>query len=109
MRLIIWDDNWSDEFDIFGFEIITEKRYREITDALTAAIADDKNLEREYCFGSNECMYYSYSQIRVILFNSKIIELNEYEVITDIFGNCAGQTFLDSIEENLIDGGYLNG
>lgn len=107
MRIVIWDGDWADEFNIFGFEMITEKDYKRLVDALTAAIADGEDLNDEYYFGTNEFMEYSYSEILNILSSSKELDLNEYEVISNILGTDVGQTFLGSIEMRLEESGYL--
>lgn len=107
MKIVIWDSDWADEFNIFGFEIITQKDYKRLVDALTAAIADGEDLNEEYYFGTNEFMEYSYSEILDILSSSRELDLNEYEVILNIFGTNAGQTFLSSVEMRLEERGYL--
>ena len=107
MRIVIWDGDWADEFNMFGFEMITEKEYKQLVDALIAAINDGNDSSQEYYFGTNEFMMYTYSEILDNLNDSRKLSLDEYEVILNIFGAHAGQTFLSSIQERLEEDGYF--
>lgn len=100
-KLIIWNDDWADEFNIFGIEIIHEIEYNELINKLKKAIDSGLDYEREYYFGTNEFMTYRYSEILWILENSRSITEEEYDMLKTLKLDGKGQTFLSQVEDEL--------
>lgn len=109
MKLIIWDEDWSDEFSIFGFETMHETDYDRLIAELKKAIEEGDDKEEEWYFGTNECMYWCYSDILRILENStQDITDEENAVIRKLFGHQyyfplvnRGQTFSEQVVDSL--------
>jgi hypothetical protein len=61
MKLIIWNDDWADEFDIYGISLLTDDLYDKMLKGLSSLEAKEEyeNLFDEVYFGTNEFMEYS--------------------------------------------------
>ena len=118
--IIIWNKDWADEFNTFGFDIITEELYKNLIKLFNTN--DDvlyDNLEEilsgDYCFGTNEDQYFDILDIIDIFKDSVELTYDEYKVFDKIFNNyyslngiliSEGQSFiynvLEKLEENNI-------
>ena len=105
--LIVWDQNWVDEFDLLGFDIVTETWYTAILNAIDNYLKDHEDKEFEFYFGSNECWPATLSDVKEILKDAKEINGKQLEVLNSLFGVSAGQCFLEDVEDILIEAGYL--
>ena len=105
--LIVWDQDWADEFNLFGFDIVTGTWYKAILNAIDNYLKDHKNKEFEFWFGSNEYWPATLSDVKKILKKAKEINDKQYDALCSIFGTSAGQCFLEKVEDILIDAGYL--
>lgn len=45
--LIVWNDDWADEFYIFGYEILSEARVKRFIKAIESMYDEDLNEERK--------------------------------------------------------------
>lgn len=105
--LIVWDQDWADEFDLFGFDIVTETWYKAILNAIDNYLKDHENEEFEFYFGTNEFWPATLSDVKEILKDAKEINDKQLEALNSLFGVSAGQCFLEDVESILIEVGYL--
>lgn len=101
-KLVIWDENWSDEFDIFGYEIVEEEILNLIIDILkkNPNLLDD---DTEFYFGTNEYIDLNQEDIIEILEEAKNLSDTESEIIFRNMGKSNGQTFLCSVVSRILD------
>ena len=83
LLLVTYDDNYGDEFDLYGFKIMTQEDFDEMI--VTAEKAIDDNPDREYYFGTNEAMQYSSVDEYRNAFSVKEITFEEAQLITKLF------------------------
>lgn len=101
MWLVVWNENWADEFDILGIEVIADK-YRDcLIEKLKKAINNNIDSEKDYYFGTNEFITFDYSYILEVLEQAKKLTEIESKVLFDLELVGGGQTFLDNVEERL--------
>lgn len=101
MWLVVWNENWADEFDILGIEVIADK-YRDcLIEKLKKAVNNNINREKEYYFGTNEFIMFDYSYVLEVLKEAKKLTETENKVLFDLELVGEGQTFLDIIEMQL--------
>lgn len=105
--LIVWDQDWADEFDLFGFDIVTETWYKAILNAIDNYLKDHEDEEFEFYFGTNEFWPATLSDVKEILKDAKEINYKQLEALNSLFGVSAGQCFLEDVESILIEAGYL--
>lgn len=105
--LIIWHQDWADEFYTFGFDIITENERSAVLDAISNYLKNEDDEELELHFGTNESITIRFSEIEYIISEATELNNNQFEVLTDLFGFRAGQHFFNRIENILIESGYL--
>lgn len=105
--LIVWNQDWADEFDLFGFDIVTETWYKTILNAIDNYLKDHEDEEFEFYFGTNEFWPATLSDVKEILKDAKEINDKQLEVLNDLFGVSAGQCFLENVESVLIEAEYL--
>ena len=120
--LIIWDKNWSDEFDTFGFDVIEKSLYAPILDLLFIEEEDNEELydklrdalSGEYGFGTNEEHYFELNDIKEVFENAKLLSQNQFDVLLELFGRgwgdieiSEGLSFTDTIIERLSEEGLL--
>lgn len=84
LLLVIYDDNYGDEFDLYGFKIMTQEDFDDMIGTAEKVITD--NPDREYYFGTNEAM--QYSSIREYRNAMKVQEISveEAKTIAKLFG-----------------------
>lgn len=103
-RLIVWNDDWADEFDIFGYDIIEEEEVSKILEDLKILIEKYPNCTKEYYFGTNECMLYTYEDIYNIVNKSILITQEEVDFLHKAFGyGSKGQCFMYNILDEILD------
>lgn len=96
-----YEDNWADEFNIYGFEIMDQRQY----DFLNVAIDNmiDKVGEFNYYFGTNEDIdYTSTAKIRRAL-TFQVISKEEFETLKKLGLGCFGKDFASSLVERYVD------
>lgn len=105
--LIVWHQDYADEFYTFGFDIITEKERSAVLNAISNYLKNECDEEFELHFGTNESISIRFSEIEYIISEATELNDNQYKVLTDLFGFKAGQHFFNRIENILIESGYL--
>ena len=106
--LIIWDEDWADEFNIFGYEMLFESELNELIKAIESMPEEERKEEEEFYFGTNEYLYLSYDEILAKLLEASLLTDEEYSIIIKFF--CyrnRGQYFLDVVHDQLMERGYL--
>ena len=100
-RLLIWDENYSDEFDVYGFELVDSK----VVDLAIRIIEsiDDDPIAGEYYFGTNESIDLDSDSVLDTLKNAKELTEEELEVITRCLEEEQGHTFFDRVCSCLLD------
>lgn len=95
--LVKFSDNWADEMDLEGFEVVTRKQYDDfVAEKLKSPSEDDDDYEGGSfcrCFGTNE--ENEYDSFQAYLDETvKIVEITESEaaVLTKFFPNGSGFT-----------------
>lgn len=97
--IVIYRDNWADEFDIEAFQLFTEKEWLDATDSIDRS----NDEQREIYFGTNEFIEISPKEF----FRNAIItelSLSRYNLIKNIIGETFGTIFIEGMLENF--GGY---
>lgn len=117
-KLIIWDEDWADEFDIFGFDIIELSNFNNLLNIIEETDKDSlaEALNGEYYFGTNESMEYEYDDIINTLSSAQTISKSEYDVLCKLFSisidtnmvDYRGQSFLETIIERLGENNILH-
>lgn len=82
--LIKWEQNWADEFDMTGFQILSDEDYNRFIDRINNA-----DYPVEASFGTNES--YEFESIEDITRSIDAITLTEKEAET--FSNLFGEKF----------------
>ena len=101
-KLLIWDQNYADEFDIFGFELVDS----EVVDLAIRVIEnaeDEDPIAGECDFGTNESIDLDSDSVLDALKNAKELTEEELEVITRCLGKGQGHTFFDRVCSRLLD------
>jgi hypothetical protein len=101
MWLVVWNEDWADEFNIFGIEVITDGYRDRLIEKLKKAVNNNINREKEYYFGTNEFIMFDYSYVLEVLKEAKKLTETESKVLFDLELVGEGQTFLDIIEMQL--------
>lgn len=101
MWLVVWNENWADEFDIFGIEVITDEYRNCLIEKLKKAINNNIDSEKDYYFGINESIMFDYSYALEVLEEARKLTETESKVLFDLELVGEGQTFLDIIEMQL--------
>lgn len=106
--LIVWNDDWADEFYIFGYEILSEARIQRFIKAIESMPDEELNKEEEFYFGTNEYITFTYKDMLKKLRNTVLLTDSEYDTIIKLFGDRSkGQYFFDVVYDELVDRGYL--
>lgn len=106
--LVVWNDDWADEFNIFGYEILSEARIQRFIKAIESMSEEELNEEEEFYFGTNEYIYYTYKDMLEKLQEATLLTDSEYNTIIKLFGGRSkGQYFFDVVYDELVDRGYL--
>lgn len=106
MWLIKWEEDWADEFYIFGIEVITSNYRNNLIERLKKAIDFGSDVWEEYYFGTNEWMDFSFSCILKKLESAKELSEMESLVLAELGLENQGQIFLDMVNEKLIEYGF---
>lgn len=106
MWLIKWKEDWADEFDIFGIEVIGNGYRDDLIERLKKAIASGSDIQEEYYFGTNEWMDFSFSYVLGKLESAKKLSETESLVLSKLGLENQGQIFLDAVDEKLIEYGF---
>ena len=101
-RLLIWDQCWADEFDIFGFELVDDIAVQTVIKVLES-IEDGDPVAGEYYFGTNEAIDLDYETVLDILKNAGEPSGEECAVINKYLGKGNGQTFFDHICSRILE------
>lgn len=101
-RLLIWDQCWADEFDIFGFELIDDIAVKTVIEVLER-LEDDDPVSDEYYFGTNEAIDLDSESVLDTLKNASEPSESEFATISKYLGEEAGQTFFDIICTKILD------
>ena len=101
-RLLIWDQCWADEFDIFGFELVDDIAVQTVIKVLEN-IEDGDPVAGEYYFGTNEAIDLDYETVLDILKNAGEPSEEECTVINKYLGKGNGQTFFDHICSRILE------
>lgn len=105
--LIVWNQNWADEFDLFGFDIIDEVEYKAVLNAINNYLKNKEDEEFEFYFGTNEFWPATLSDVKRKLEGAIEINDKQFETLSGLFGVSTGQCFLEDVESILIEAGYL--
>lgn len=81
MLLIIFEDNWADEMDLWSFIIISQEKWQYKVNEM-----QNTSFPREVCFGTNEYNEYESASDFLSHFEIKTITVEEVEVIKRLFG-----------------------
>ena len=95
--LIKWEDNWADEMDIVGFQIMEDKEWK----AMKAALEDVEN-EFTVCIGTNEEIDYKNGQALLDTLTVKKLSTEEYKTIKRLFGEEFGFTQFTYASEDVL-------
>lgn len=98
-KLIKFSGNWADEFDLYGFSVMTDAGWNEVLNILKNA---DQSIEiEEVYFGTNEAM--DWNCAADFLQDLEVISISEKEaeILKRLFGHCFGYTFIDEVLEKL--------
>lgn len=96
--LVKYEDNWADEFNIYGLEILDQRQYDFLNMVIENVI--DKVGEFNYCFGTNEDIdYKSTARIRKALTFQSITK-EEFETLKKLRLGCYGREFVSSLVEH---------
>lgn len=101
-RLLIWDQNWADEFDIFGFEFVDDIAVQTVINVLER-IDDEDPVADEYYFGTNEAIDLCSEEVLDVLKDAGEPSEKERAVINKYLGKGNGQTFFDQICTRILD------
>lgn len=101
-RLLIWDQNYADEFDVFGFELVDDIAVQTVIKVL-GSIEDGDPVAGEYYFGTNESVDLDSETVLDTLKNAGEPSEEECAVINEYLGIKNGQTFFDLVCCRILD------
>ena len=85
LLLVTFDDNWSDELNIYGFKVMYEESFNQMM-ALAQKIIEN-NPYREYYFGTNEAIEYSSFKEYESAITTNEITQEEADLLLRLFGD----------------------
>lgn len=96
-KLIIWEIDWADEFDTFGFDIVESEKFFELESILKkfVKLGDDPE---EYYFGTNEFHRLKPSEVLEILNKAKDVDEESLKVLDKFFKRDSGMCFFDILD-----------
>ena len=99
-KLIKFSGNWADEFDLYGFSVMTNAGWNEVLNILKNA---DQSIEiEEVYFGTNEAMNWNCAADFLQDLEVTSISEEEAKVLEKLFGHYDfGYTFIDQVLERL--------
>jgi len=96
--LLTFDEDWADEFSMFGFEVVDLEFLKEVT-KLAQKIPERS---REYCFGSNE--WYEFTALEVLTkLERTTVSCAEENLLRKLFNGSRGYTPFDQLVGTLLD------
>ena len=101
-RLLTWDQNYADEFDVFGFELVDDIAVQTVIKVLES-IEDGDPVADEYYFGTNEAIDLCSGEVLDVLKDAGEPSEEEVASITKYLGDKNGQTFFDQICIRILD------
>ncbi len=87
--LIKFQKDWADEFDVYGFQVLSDKEWAELQEAI-----DKIKYPLELYFGTNEQLIFESSDETLRELKATFLNLGEYLVFKKHFGT----TYSDSID-----------
>lgn len=110
-KLIIWDLNWADEMDVWGYEIVSPEEVSHLQSLIQkvkkSGVYDDGKIEWSFCIGTNEEVEISAREALRTLENAKSISTEEAKIISSCLGRENGFVFFDDlmkcVEEDLLE------
>lgn len=101
-RLLIWDENWADEFDVYGFEFVDGVAVDTVIKVLER-VEDGDPVSDEYYFGTNEAVDLDSDTVLDTLKNASEPSEEELAVIIKYLGNGGGEGFFGRICSRILD------
>lgn len=93
--LLVFDDNWADEFDISAWQIVDKDRWESLRDQFLEKVGENNFC---CCFGTNEEIDYDNASAFVDQISEKAITAEEAKLIKKIFG-CTEMGAIDIIDK----------
>lgn len=84
LLLVTFDDNYADEFNIYGFKVMYERDFLKMMDRTRDII--EGNSSTEYYFGTNEYVQYSSFEEYENALTIKEITQDEADTLLKLFG-----------------------
>lgn len=100
--LVKYNGNYADEFDVYFHIVMTEEDLLNIKDAVSKTNWEDK----EFYFGTNECITISTEEIMEELSNAIEITEEQFKVLSDLnlhYINFGGYLNFDDIYNGAIE------
>ncbi len=101
MVMMIFDKNWADEFDVKGFEVLTEAEYMEFT-----AAVNKLEYPADFHFGSNEAIEFDDANEILNSFKIKMITDKQHAFLRETFNLTYGNRWGFSPVESIIENAY---
>ncbi len=86
MLLIIFEDNWADEMDIYGFSIMSQEKWKYKVNE-----TNNTTFPREVYFGTNEFNIYETPDEFLSRFKVKHLKTAEFQILIKLFGREFGK------------------
>lgn len=81
--LLVFDDNWADEFDISAWQIVDKDKWESLRDEFIEKVGENTFC---CCFGTNEEIDYDNASAFIDQISEKAITAEEAKLIKKIFG-----------------------
>ncbi len=81
--LLVFDDNWADEFDISAWQIVDKDKWESLREQFLEKVGDNSF---SFYFGTNEDMEYDNASAFIDQISEKAITSEEAKLIKKIFG-----------------------
>ena len=91
--LLVFDDNWADEFDISAWQIVDKDKWESLRDEFIEKVGENTFC---CCFGTNEEIDYDNASAFIDQISEKAITTEEAKIIKKIFG-CTEMGAIDII------------
>lgn len=109
-KLIIWDLNWADEMDVWGYEIVSPEKVSHLQSLIQKVKESDVydgKVAWSFCVGTNEEVEISAREASRTLESAKSISTEEAKIISSCLGRENGFVFFDDlmkcVEEDLLE------
>lgn len=97
-KLILYEDNYADEFDVYGMSIVTEEFWNWYIETARRLFEQGKGIE--YSFGTNEFVEYNSLSDFMSCFTVKNIPEEHAEIVKMYFGENYGEGIPELYLEN---------